>query len=204
MPDVSDLLVDNALQVHKHGTQLVAIADYGTTVPTSFFGSDGLPVDLPTGHMVMGYITTDGVVKSRSVSNTDTQMVQDLDPVRSDTDSDVLTFKLTFGEISAWTMALYNGQLVADWAATNSNGWAFDRGAVSELPYYRFWFYSEDGTGNNRVARVEYAYRAKITDFGDSTLNRTDAEGVQLTFTCYKDPAVGKTTHSAASPFVVS
>jgi len=200
MPDVISQQVDNALYVHKHGNAIIAIADYATAVPTTFFSStDGLPSALPTGFKVMGYVTTDGFTQANNISSNDTQMLQSLDPVRSDMESLVKTLKVSFGEASAWVNSIFSGLQVADWAATNSDVYSIDEGGTSEFPYYRILLLTQDGVGSGAWYHVEFAYRAKVTDLGDRTLSRSDSESYETTFTCYLDPAVNKSYTKASS-----
>jgi len=192
MPDVISQQVDNGLYVHKHGNAILAIADYSADVPDAFFGADGLPSTLPDGYKVMGYVTTDGFTQSSSISANDTQMLQSLDPVRSDMESLTKTLKATFGEASAWVNSIYSGMQVADWAATNSDVYQIDEGSTSEFPYYRILLLTQDGVGADAWYHVDFAYRAKVTNLGDRTLSRADSESYETTFTCYLDPDVNK------------
>lgn len=208
---VADQLVDNNSQIRKHGTQLMAIADGSAAVPSSFWSIDTttragktlvLPNLLPAGYVNMGYITTDGISESRDVGSSDLNMVQDIEPVRSDIETLTRTLQVTFGESSSWTKALAHNIPVKDWPATKSSSFAYHDGAVNEFPYYRILILTQDGVGDAAVYRVEFAYRAKITDMGDRTLNRTDAETTQRTFTCYRDEVVGKSYSELSEPAV--
>lgn len=40
--------------------------------------------------------------------------------------------------------------------------------------------------------RIEAGYRVKVTNQGDNTKNRSDAEGEDQTFTFFQDPKTGK------------
>ena len=208
---VADQLDDRNSLIRKHGTQLMAIADYETPVPSAFWSTDTtttpgkvltLPAVLPEGFRNLGYITTDGISESRDVGSSDLNMVQDIEPVRSDIDSLTRTLQVTFGESSSWTKALAHNKPVRDWPATRSSSFEFYDGEESEFPYYRILILTQDGVGAGAVYRVEFAYRAKVTDMGDRTLNRTDAEMTQRTFTCYKDEVVGRSYATLSEPAV--
>lgn len=203
---VEDQLTDlDSRLVQKHGTQLLALADEDATFPDQFFEADTAtpalirPKVLPAAFRPMGYITTDGISESNDVSNTDTNMVQDIEPVRSDIDSMTKTLQVTFGEASGYTKALYAGLRIAEFPADKAAAWAQAYGKRTQRPYYRLLILTQDGVGENAIYRVEFAFRAKVTDLGDRTLNRTDPETTQFTFTCYKDQAVGASKYDAST-----
>jgi hypothetical protein len=205
---VADQLSDNNLLIRKHGTQLMAIADYVTPVPDAWFGaagSDGvtLPNTLPVGYFNMGYITTDGIGVSDSVSASTVAMVQDIEPVRSDIDSIAKTLKVVFGEASSWTHSLASGLPCSQWPEDKTGAYEVHYGDKSAFPYYRIFILTQDGIGADAVYRVEYAYRAMVTDIADRTLNRTDAETIGRTFTCFRDPAVGRSYTTASTGLIV-
>ena len=201
---VANQLADNSALVRKHGTALLAIADYSAPVPTAFFDSaTGQPLLLPAGYKNMGYVSTKGFTAKKDTKSDDTTMLQDLDPVRSDLSSSTRTLAVGFGEMSAWVKNLMAGLPVSAWPAANSGKWSVDDKGTQESPYYRLLLLTQDGAGAQAFYRVEFAYRAKITDIGDRTLNRSDAEIEEPTFTCYKDPAAsGASYHMESSPAV--
>lgn len=190
--DVASRLNDNNRNVRKWGTQLLAIADYSTPIPEKFFNEDGTPADFGDAFKVMGYITTDGITNSQDSDTSDTNMVQDIEPVRSDISSKTRTLQVTFGEMNAWVKALAHGLPVSAWPADKDGDWEYEDGELADNPYYRLLILAQDGVGSEARYRVEFAYRAKVSDYGDRTMNREDAEGEDRTFTCFKDPAVNK------------
>lgn len=197
----STMQTDNRL-VSKHGNQMLAIADYSTPPLETLFTQEGEPTPLPALFRQMGYITTDGVKQGNDISSSDTNMVQDLDPVRSDIESVTRTIDVTFGEASSWVNALLHGLPVASWSAKKTDAWDFTFGEVVDPPFYRLLFLSQDGVGDQTRYRVEQAYRAKVTNLGERTLNRSDAESFPFTFGLYKDPATNKTLRRASDgPF---
>lgn len=195
MPDVISQLADDNRNVHKWRNTLLGIADASVEIPESFFSaSDGLPIALPTGFKNLGYITTDGISHSYDVSSDDTNMLQDLDPVRSDITSLGHTLQVAFGETNGWTKALAHGLPVSQWPTDKNAAWIYDDGAIGDFPYYRLYTISQDvSPGGVTVYRVEFGYRAKVTDIDDRSLNGSDVEEVNRTFTFYRDPVVGKT-----------
>lgn len=191
MPDVIGRLANDNRNVHKWGTTILAIADYTTAIPEAFFATDGTPIALPTGFKNMGYITTDGISHSYDVSSDETNMLQTTQSVRSDVTSETHTFQVGFGETNGWTKALAYKQPVSEWPADKNAAWIYDE-TSGEYPYYRAITLSQDGVGDAAVYRVEAAYRIKVTDIDDRSLNRSDVEEVNRTFTIYEDPVVGK------------
>lgn len=192
--DVASILNDNNKNVRKWGTQLLAIADYATEMPTAFFDdTTGKPNALPEGFKVLGYISTDGAKMSRSTESSDVNAVQDLEPVRSDITSRNRTLQLTFLEMNAWVKALAHGLPVSQWPAKNDEGFEFTDGETSDFPYYRLIWLGQDGVGADAHYRVEVGYRVKVTNQGDNTKNRSDAEGEDQTFTFFRDPKTNKT-----------
>ena len=201
---VADQLADNSTYVRKHGTAILAVADYSTAMPDTFFdATTGLPIKLPDGYKNMGYVSTKGFTVKKDSKSDDTTMLQDLDPVRSDLSSSGRTLAVEFGEMSAWVKSLMAGLPVSSWPAQNGAKWSVSEKGAKESPYYRLLLITQDGVGPQAVYRVEAAYRAKITDFVDRTLNRNDAETENPTFSCFKDPNhSGDSYHMESSPAV--
>lgn len=207
MPDVVDQMVNDNRNVHKWRRVILALADYGTEVPEALFGTDGKPIALPTGYKNMGYITTDGISHSYDVSNDDTEMLQDQEPVRSDVTSRGHTFQVAFGETNGWTKGLAFGKPVSEWPADKNAAWIYDEDPDSGDSYYRALTLAQDGVGANAVYRIEAAYRIKVTDMDDRAINKSDVEEVNRTFTIYRDPVIGKSyteAQTAATGVVVS
>lgn len=191
--DVQQYMQNDPGSVRKHATMVLAIADYSTPAPEKFFGDDGLPFQLPDGYKQMGYVTTKGVVEKRSVKTDDTTMMQDLEPVRSDLSSSTRQIDVTFGEANAFTEALRAGLPVASWSESkNSKTWAYTERGLSQLPLYRIYLIAQDGVGAEAVYRVEFAYKASISGFGDRTLDRPDTEDLGFTFDVLTDEKTGK------------
>lgn len=198
--DVQQYMENNPGNVRKHATMIIAIADYSTPAPEKFFGEDGLPCKLPDGYKQLGYVTTKGVVEKRSVKTDDTTMLQDLEPVRSDLSSSTRQIDVTFGEANAYTEALRAGLPVAAWPESkDSKTWSYTEHGLSQLPLYRIYLIAQDGVGADAVYRVEFAYKATITGFGDRTLDRADTEDLGFTFDVLTDERTGKQYDKASS-----
>lgn len=195
MPAVENILTVNENAIRKWGKQLLAIADYDTAAPSSFFGGDTLPIALPTGHKDLGFLTTDGITVADSLSTEATQMLQSLEAVRNDVTGREQSLTGVFGEANAWVNAMYHGLQVADWPADRDGPWEFTDVGITDTPYYRILLYGQDGVGSQAVYRVEYAFKAKITAKTDRALQRSGEESFGFTWTLFRDPLLDKTLY---------
>jgi hypothetical protein len=195
---VEDQLDDDNRLTLKHGIQLLAIADYSEAVPDAWYESDEtsglmIPKVLPAGYRNMGYITTDGQVFSTAVTSDDVMAVQDTSPIRSDRSQETETFKVKFLEAgNGYVQALRANQPVSAWPATKYAGFEMHRGESTATNYYRALVLTQDGSlaSGTPIFTTVFAYRVSVTDYDDTTLNRSNAEEVGFTFTAYKDPVV--------------
>lgn len=200
MPDVNSLLSVDNRNVRHHGLQIMAIADYSAVVPTQFFAPDGTLMALPTGYMNMGYISTAGIKVGTAITESQDTMVQDIEPVRSSMTALTRTLVVAFGEANAWTHGLASGAPVSAWPADKNESWSYDFGGGADFPYYRIMILTQDNSGVDAVYRVEFAYRAKPTALADRTLDRATVEEINPTFTCFRDPVVGKSYTIESTP----
>lgn len=199
--DVQSMLNDNNKNIRKFGTALLAVADYSTPAITEFWNADGTPKALPQGYKALGYITTDGIKMQRSITTANTEMLQDLEPVRTDITAKTRTLQVQFGEANAWTKALAAGLPVSQWSQTKDADWEFTDGQIHDFPYLRLLLLMQDGIGNDAFYRVEYAYRAKITAQGDQTKSRTAVEEEDMTFTVFRDPAANASYYTGQKQY---
>ena len=199
MADLDMTLTDT--QVRKWGRARVGISDYGAagiTVPTNaaglFDSTTNKPKAFPAGVKELGYVTTDGFTAGRSISTSDTNMLQSKGPVRSDVDSITHTIKFALGEANNFVNALYHGLTVASFGANKDGAWIYSDDEVSGAyeNEYVLWLYFVDGSGSRAVYRGEVGYRVKITAVDDRSLKRTDPEVFGFTFGAYGDPVTGK------------
>lgn len=198
--EVTKQMVDNNANIRKWGAQVLALADTDTDIPDKIFDDKtGKPIKLPDTFKVLGYITTDGVSLARSIESSDTTMVQDLEPVRTDMTGRNRTLHVTFGEMNAWVKALAHGLPVREWPTDRDGDFDYSDGEIADFPYYRLIALYQDGVGDDAVYAADIGYRVKVTDQGDVTKNRTDSEGEDTTFTFFKDPTVGKSYREASS-----
>ena len=192
MPDVQSVLTVTDTNVRKWGTQLLFLQAPDAVVPATFFGAvDFMPV-LPAGAIQMGYITTDGISQEDSMSSENTQMLQSLEPVRTDLTGIEKSLTVSFGEDNAFVQALYHGVPFEDFPTVSTDSWIFDDGEISDYPYFRLGILMQDGVGEQARYRVEYGYRVKVTAKTGRTLNRSDAEVYGFTFGIFKDPILKK------------
>ena len=97
----------------------------------------------------------------------------------------------------AWVKALAHGLPVSQWPENKDEGFEFTDGKTTEFPYYRLIWIGQDGVGDAAHYRIEAGYRVKVSNQGDSTKNRSDAEGEDQTFTFFQDPKTGKVFYEA-------
>ena len=185
-----DLLkVDDSL-VRKWGRLLLALEDYSAAVPQSFFTTNDHTPILPPTAKQLGFITTDGVTFGRSISSTDTNMLQWTDPVRSDKESDVVTIACAFGEATnAYVNAVYEGKQVSAFPSSPKAPIVVHGGEIDEFPDYRVHLLGVDGVGDKAVYRYLYGYKGKVTAVTDRTLARSNPETIGFTITLSKDAA---------------
>ena len=199
MADLDMTLTDT--QVRKWGRARVGISDYGAagitppTAPSGLFDSTTYkPKAFPTGVKELGYVTTDGFTAGRSISTSDTTMLQSTVPVRSDVESVTHTIKFALGEANNFVNALYHGLTVASFGASKDAAWLYADDELSGAyeNEYVLWLYFVDGSGTRAVYRGEIGYRVKITAIDDRSMKRTDPEVFSFTFGAYGDPVTGK------------
>ena len=185
-----DLLkVDDSL-VRKWGRLLLALEDYSAAVPQSFFTTNDHTPILPPTAKQLGFITTDGVTFGRSISSTDTNMLQWTDPVRSDKESDVVTIACAFGEATnAYVNAVYEGKQVSAFPSSPKAPIVVHGGEIDEFPDYRVHLLGVDGVGDKAVYRYLYGYKGTVTAVTDRTLARSNPETIGFTITLSKDAA---------------
>lgn len=193
MPAVKDMLKVNDNNVRKWGDQLFFLLPPDADVKDHvwFDPATRLPA-LPAGAIDLGYITTDGISNEDSISSENTQMLQSLEPVRTDLTGIEKTLTVAFGEDNGGVQALYHGKPFEEFPADPAAPWIFDDGEISQYPYYRLGWIGQDGVGDMARYRVEFAYRATVTAKEARTANRTDAETYGFTFGLFKDPELKK------------
>lgn len=193
MADVQSQLTVNDNNVRKWGTQLFFIMDPTADVAEHvWFDPDTREPVLPTGALQLGYITTDGIGGEDSISSEPTQMLQSLEPVRTDLTGIEKAMTVAFGEDNAFVQAIWHGVPFEDFPTDAAAAWLFDDGEVTQYPYYRLGWLGQDGVGSLARYRVEFGYRAQVTAKEGRTANRSDAETYGFTFGLFKDPVLKK------------
>lgn len=189
MPDFAPEVNNKA--VRKWGVQKLCLVPPGLVIP-ELFGVDGLPIVMPAGSLDLGFVTTDGVASSDSISSEGTQMLQTLEEVRSDLTARTKTLTTTFGERNAYVKALEAGMPLEEFPADKYGPTSFKHGAeVADFPYYGALLFKIDGVGAEAVYGVEHFPRIKPTSITDRTRNRSAVDGLGVTFGVYKDAAAG-------------
>lgn len=193
MADVQSQLNVTDTNVRKWGTQLFFLLPPTAQIADHvWFDPDTREPLLPTGALDLGYITTDGIASEDSISSEGTNMLQSLEPVRTDLTGIEKSMTVAFGEDNAYVQALWHGVPFEDFPTDPAAAWLFDDGEISQYPYYRLGWLGQDGVGDLARYRVEFAYRATLTAKESRSANRTDAETYGFTFGLFKDPELKK------------
>lgn len=195
MPAVTPTL--NEKKVRKWGTMKFMIADDDATIPDELFGGDYLPISLPpTGFKDLGWVTTEGISSSDSLTSESDFGLQSLEPTRADLTGRERSLQVVFKESNNWVNSLFHHKLVSEFDADRDAAWDFTDSTSSDLPYYRILLAAQDGVGDAAVYRFEAAYRAKVTAKTDRALSRS-AETFGFTFGLFRDPVLDKTFRRA-------
>lgn len=195
MPAVTPTL--NEKKVRKWGTMKFMIADDDATIPDELFGGDYLPISLPpTGFKDLGWVTTEGISSSDSLTSESDFGLQSLEPTRADLTGRERSLQVVFKESNNWVNSLFHHKLVSEFDADRDAAWDFTDSTSSDLPYYRILLAAQDGVGDAAVYRFEVAYRAKVTAKTDRALSRS-AETFGFTFGLFRDPVLDKTFRRA-------
>ena len=140
-------------RVRKWGRLKLGLSLYGAsgiTVPDTaaelFDATTHKPKPFPTGVRELGYITTAGVTDTKSISSTNTSMLQSMFPVRTDFEGIEKTMAAVLGESNAWTNALYHGAKWDTWPADKDAAWLYSDGDSSAFDAdYVLWLHGVDG-----------------------------------------------------------
>ena len=183
----------NRDRVRKWGLQALFLDSPSAVVPAAFYNPTTLVPTIPATMRHLGFISTDGVSNEVNVSSEDTNMVQDLEPVRTDITGMTNRLTVTLGESSsALVNAVWHGVPFEDFPADPDGAWVFHDGEIADFPEYRLMGVYQDGVGDRARYRVEYGYRAKVIAKQNRTMNRSSFEGMGLTFGLFKDPVANR------------
>ncbi|MGW2742375.1 phage tail tube protein [Streptomyces sp. NPDC001450] len=181
--------------IRKQLVQAIYAADISVAAITNPFNTDGSLAAIPTGYTPIGYTTDDGVSFPSDVSMSDVTSSQSSEPTRSDVESDVLTATFAPQETNAAAVALYNGLPLAGTGALPAIGsaaWTWDRAKTPANPFRRLLFIGLDyGDDGGEIYVVKFMPRARLTDRDDEQWGRSDPTTRPVTFTAYRDSAVG-------------
>ena len=186
--------------IRKQLVQAVFAADISAAAITAPFNTtDGTLATIPAAYVPIGFTTDDGVSFPSDVSMSDVTSSQSSEPTRSDVESDVLTASFAPPETNAATVAPYAGLPLSGAGALPAIGtaWTWDRPKTPRNPFRRLLFIGLDyGDDGGEIYVVKYFPRARLTDKDDETWNRSDPTTRPVTFTAYRDSALGTSCRS--------
>lgn len=188
---VEDLINLNNKSVLKFHIGGILIADGGATVPDieTLVDAQGM-VTVPTGYESCGWVTTDGVTKSRAMTSDDTMGWQSLAAIRTDLTADNMSFKAKLQEYNKVTFALRQGLSLAD-AATKfvAGGVASARNTSGSQPARRGIIIARDTNYDITLALV--CPNFVFSDQGDEALGRSTELQLDATFKANYDHDAG-------------
>lgn len=181
--------------IRKQLVQAVYAADMDAPVLTAPFHATTYElVELPAGYVPAGYTTDDGITFTSDLSMSDVTSSQSVEPTRSDVESDVLSAQYTPQETNPATVALYEGLPLAGTGALPALGssWSWDRPSTPKNPYRRLVFIGLDfNESGEEIYVVKHMPRARLTNRDDEQWSRGETTNRPVTFTAYRDSAVG-------------
>ncbi|MGW5198639.1 phage tail tube protein [Streptomyces spiralis] len=160
------------------------VAPVGTTAPTDPYAPWG------TGWIDLGYVSEDGLTESLNENRQEFKAWGHTKAVRTEVTDRQTTFKVTFMETSAWTMALYYGVDLADMTSSGTGAaqfLSFNEPESSEPMAYAIGM---DVIDNDKPARIVVA-RAEVTDKGDRAYKADTNQAFELTFSSLTAPNGG-------------
>lgn len=182
--------------IRKQLSQAVFAADMSVAAITAPFEAVTFELAaVPAGYVPVGYTTDDGVTFASDLSMSDVTSSQSVEPTRSDVESDVLTAQYTPQETNPATVALYEGLPLSGVGALpelGSAAWTWDRAVTPKNPYRRLLFIGVDfNDEGEEIYVVKFCPRARLTGKDDEQWARTETTNRPVTFTAYRDTAVG-------------
>ncbi|WP_430376693.1 phage tail protein [Streptomyces sp. B1-3] len=151
------------------------VAPVGTTAPTDPYSSWG------AGWVDLGNVSEDGLTESLNENRQDFKAWGRNGPVRSQVTDRDATFKITFMETNAWTLALYYGVDIADMTSSGTGSTqflAFEEPQSNEPMSYAIGM---DVIDDDKPLRIVVA-RAQVTAKGDRVYKSDSNQAFELTF----------------------
>lgn len=160
------------------------VAPVGTTAPTDPYSAWG------TGWIDLGNVSADGLTESLNENRQEFKAWGRIGAVRTQVTDRDATFKITFMETSAWTLALYYGVDIADMTSSGTGAaqfLAFNEPQTPEPMYYALGMDVIDDDKPNRIVVA----RAEVTAKGDRVYKSDTNQAFELTFTSLTAPNGG-------------
>jgi hypothetical protein len=149
--------------------------------------------ELPDDWDDLGYLTDDGISTDNEVTTSDTSAWQSVEPVRSDTTSDVDTITVVAEETKLLTIGLYTGALISPTSlAANTAELGIAKPARPSARYWRVLTLAVDGEGDDEFFMGRFFPRVKVTSrTAQSYAKGDDPVTWGVTLTAYPDSALG-------------
>jgi hypothetical protein len=178
-------MTDDNTQVRVGVKGAFYVAPVGTTAPTDPYSPWGV------GWINLGYVAEDG-----GLTEALNQNIQEFkawghkSAVRTQVTDEQSTFKVTFMQTNAWTLALYYGVDIADMTSSGTGSTqflAFEEPQLDEPLTYAIGMDVIDNTAPNRIVVA----RAQVTAKGDRTYKSDTNQAFELTFSSLTAPSGG-------------
>ncbi|MFD4523249.1 phage tail protein [Streptomyces sp. NPDC058470] len=173
---------DTQVEMGVKGTFYVA--PVGTTAPTDPYSSWGV------GWIDLGYVTEDGLTESLNENRTELKAWGYSGAVRTQVTDRAATFKITFMQTNAWTLALYYGIDLADMTSSGSGSTQFLAFEEPQTPEPLYYALGMDVIDDDKPNRIIVA-RAEVTTKGDRTYKADTNQAFELTFSSLTAPNGG-------------
>ncbi|MFI2757834.1 phage tail protein [Streptomyces echinatus] len=160
------------------------VAPVGTTAPTDPYSA------WPTGWVDLGNVSEDGLTESLNENRQQFKAWGRTGAVRTQVTERASTFKVTFMETSAWTLALYYGVNIADMTSSGTGASQFLSFAEPQTPETMYYALGMDVIDGDKPARIIVA-RAEVTEKGDRPYKADTNQAFELTFSSETAPNGG-------------
>ncbi|MFI5974806.1 phage tail protein [Streptomyces sp. NPDC051452] len=160
------------------------VAPVGTTAPTDPYSPWG------AGWIDLGNVSEDGLTEALNENRQEFKAWGRTGAVRTQVTERASTFKVTFMETSAWTLALYYGIDLADMTSSGTGASQFLSFEEPQAPEPQYYALGMDVIDGDKPARIIVA-RAEVTDKGDRPYKSDTNQAFELTFSSLTAPNGG-------------
>jgi len=172
----------------------LCIAPIATAIPAAL--TSGASADLtalPTDWKGLGMVTKDDAYTwSRAVESTDTTSHGELEPTRTDINSDISSLAFTAQETNKRTLELFNNVDLTALTPTAVTGEvAFNNPPRPVTRYYRVMAVAQDGEGSDTIYIAKILPRAMVSEPGDQVWSDQNEITYPMTLTAKKDSTLG-------------